>query len=88
MISTRAIAAIIGVFLAGIPAWGDESGFLLQGKAHVVYRDGEKVGKTPEELGIRKPASFSQGQGILFYQKHGDVTCYYTANDSSLYCMK
>jgi len=90
MTNSKAFWLGIGLSLAVVSsAWGDESGFIQNGKAHVVYRDGEKVGKTPQELGGgRKPAAYSQGQGLIFYQKHGDVTCYYTTNEASLQCMK
>ncbi len=77
-----------------------ESGFIYNGKTYIVYRDGEKVGKTMEELGLgepkstkkRKPSSFSNNRNveITFQTDNLGNTCYYFAytNGDSISCVR
>ena len=76
-----------------------ESGFLRQGKKHVVYRDGIKVGKTfaesyqqRDERADRSIASDSEVKPqVIFYVKDDNRHCYYSKDSgkaTDLSCVK
>ena len=82
-------------------AYASESGFIRNGKTYTVYKDGEKVGKTAQELGFavptegvnRKTAAFGNDSAVLdtlWYQTDAQgTTCYYFnySNLSPLSCV-
>ena len=73
-----------------------ESGFLKQGKKHVVFRDGVKVGKSfaelyPGEAKMRKVASETEKEKVIHYVKDDNRHCYYLKSRgdvSELSCVK
>jgi hypothetical protein len=82
---------VVMALLSCASVYAGESGFIRVGKTYLVYRNGEKVGKTAGELGFntsasdRKVASVSKdGSGDvaeIFYQTDDlGNTCYYYQN--------
>ncbi len=88
--------------LAATSALAGESGFIYQGQAHVVYKDGQKVGQTAAELGLvaqppvgRKVATFSDythnNFGTIAYEDDGVARCYFGVDagiGTNLFCVK
>ena len=75
---------LAGLIISSMALAG-ESGYILNGEAHVVFKDGKKVGKTLDEIknetkGARSISSVSSdGYGLYInYQKHEGNICYYT----------
>lgn len=68
---------ILGLMISTC-ALANESGYLQNGDAHVVYRDGKKVGEWPAKK--RKPASMANtagdGYGNIRFDDDGVVRCY------------
>ena len=77
-----ALLLLTALLVSSVSAFAAEEGFIYKGKQYVVYRDGEKVGKTLAELfpsethsEKRKPASF---------ELNSTATIRFTQNDSHI----
>jgi hypothetical protein len=78
-----------------INAIAGQAGFIYQGKEHVVYDNGKKVGQTFTEAypqvaaqaqkGGRNPAEapFEGDSSVIFFSTHEDVRCYRTGTGST-----
>lgn len=87
------IAFVYAFMISAIEA--NEAGFVYQGKRYVVYKNGEKVGKTHEEMMAekgREPSSkISKGYvSILTYEEDELARCYRQAGGTTenLHCVK
>jgi len=84
------ILAMLILSVISISAFADESGYLVQGKKVVVYKDGVKQEKLPERL----PSSVSEYKNAAVEFITDDtkgVTCYWFANagtGNALSCVK
>ena len=67
----------VAALLLASSALAGESGFLYNGETHVVYRDGQKVGKTAVELGLVTPTTKKTKRGLAMISVDG--------GDSGLY---
>jgi hypothetical protein len=74
---------IIGLLLVALNslAFAGESGYILNGEAVVVYKDGKQVGKMLEQQKSRTPSSVVTAgpYDVLYYQDDGNVRCYTTS---------
>jgi len=59
-------------------AFAGESGYLLNGKAIPVFKDGKKVGKMPEHKQARTPSSMvhTGSYDSIYYEDDGNIRCY------------
>lgn len=82
--------AILILSVISISTFADESGYLLQGKKFVVYKDGVKQDKVPE----RAPSSVNEYKSAAVDFITDDtkgVTCYWFSNagtGNALSCVK
>ncbi len=84
---------VFSFFMNGVSA--NEAGFVYQGKKFVVYKDGEKVGKTHEEMFAEKARTPSSKIGkayvsVLTYEEDELARCYRFTGGSgdNMYCVK
>ncbi len=87
--------ALLVLSIASFQAVANESGYLYQGKKHVVWADGEKKGEYPQE--VRKPANFVANKGAfsdtIRYEvdSANGIVCYWknaSSSDTPLTCVK
>ena len=77
---------LLGLIFSFTAAFAGESGYIENGKTHVVFKDGKKIGEWPAQPAKRDPANFKRSISSNFYFTDDDsmgVRCYSTETVTS-----